>query len=101
MAQRRYRWYVPPFDLTTPGIRQNAMIDVLSTYAVFVLLGLSLGAYGWLAVAYGMAFRHSRRFSHMQQTFKWIGGGAVSLLVFSILRESGGLRGCVACLGQG
>ena len=67
------------------------MIDVLSAYGVLVLLGVSLCAYGWLAVAYGMAFRHSRRFVHMQQMFSWIGGGAVSLLVFSIFREGVGL----------
>jgi hypothetical protein len=69
----------------------NAMTDIISTYGAFVLFGLSLGAYGWLALAYGMAFRYSRRFIHLQQMFSWIGGGSVSLLVFSVLREIGGL----------
>jgi hypothetical protein len=91
-----------PRDATKPWWPQasceqvNPMLDVISTYGVFVLLGLSLGAYGWLALAYGIAFRFSRRFMHMQQTLTWIGGCAVSLLVFSMLRESGGFRGSVA-----
>jgi hypothetical protein len=65
------------------------MIDILSTYSVFLILGLSLGAYGWLAIAYGMAFRFSRRFIHVQQTLLWLAGGLLNLLVFSMLRDTG------------
>ena len=59
------------------------MSNFIAQYGPVGLIVLSTGLYGWLTLAYGVAFWFSRRVAQLQQTVTWVGAWVLSLILLN------------------